>query len=450
MSKYNFEKSRGEFDETIKLDGLNRQVREERASGRNGGGGGKRKKRRRKRKGGFFFPALIIGIIAAIIIFILVFAFTGGLGSKPSPDLTDDQTTGKEGFYALINSKNSNGKVGFYDFEHDVIYNMPIDNNTVVTDSIGSKLNNNTVEVGDIVKAYIDFDSKQVLSVNYTDDTWKRDNILGSAVSFDESTVTVGSTVYNYTDGLLVSFEDSIISLGDISDNDVVCVQGYENNIWSVRVKESGGYITVMGWEEIENGTLSVDGGAEIQINKEKIDIAGGKHTITIKGDNIEEYVADVYITPGSEVGINLEDMVNSGVLVFKANTDNYDLYINGSLYDRSGECELPYGNYTLSVVKDGYNTWFRDITLDKSRMEVVINLEKIVTTGRITIYSQPAAAEIYIDEEFVGRAPVMLEKPYGDYVVRAVLEDYPESIDVVTVSGADMSYTAKLVLEDE
>ena len=46
MSKYNFDKGNSEFGETIKLDGLNQKVREERSSGGKGGNGGGRKRRR--------------------------------------------------------------------------------------------------------------------------------------------------------------------------------------------------------------------------------------------------------------------------------------------------------------------------------------------------------------------------------------------------------------------
>ncbi|MBE6007634.1 MAG: PEGA domain-containing protein [Lachnospiraceae bacterium] len=450
MSRYNFDKGNSEFGETIKLDGLNKKVREERSSGgRGGNGGGRKRRRKRKRNGGILVPAVLIGIIAAVVIFVLAFVLMGG-GIKPAPELTDDQTTGKEGFYALISSKNSNGKVGFYDFEHDVIYNMAIDENTVVTDSSGSMIKQSTVQVGDMIKAYIDFDKKQVMSVNYTEDVWKRDNILGSAVSVSGDTITIGSTVYNYKDGMIVVFEDSIADINDISDGDVLCVQGYQNNVWSIRIKESGGYVSIIGWEDIENGTISVDGKAAVKIDSDKLKIEGGMHTVVIKGDNIDDYTTEVYITPGSEVGINLDSYLSKGEVVFKANVEDYDIYINGSLFEQNEKCELPYGVYTLSVVKDGYNTWFKEIELKEKTMELEIKLEKINERGRITIYSQPSAAEIYIDEEYVGRAPIMLEKAYGDYLVRASLEGYPDSIDVVTISGADMSYTAKLILEEE
>ena len=452
MSKYNFDKGNSEFGETIKLDGLNKKVREERSSGgRGGNGGGRKRRRRRKRNGGFFAPAILIGVVAAAVIFILAFVLMGGglRGNKPS-ELTSEQATGKEGFYALISSKNSNGKVGFYDFEHDVIYNMAIDENTVVTDSNGSIIKQSTVQVGDMIKAYIDFDNKQVMSVNYTEDVWKRDNILGSAVSVSGDTITVGNTVYNYKDEMIVVFEDSMSDINSISDGDVLCVQGYQNNVWSIRIKESGGYVSVIGWEEIENGTLSVDGKAALKIDSDKIKVESGMHTVVIKGDNIDDYTTEVYITPGSEVGINLDSYLSKGEVIFNANVEDYDVYINGSIFEEEEKCELPYGVYTLSVVKDGYNTWFKEIELKEKTMELEIKLEKINERGRITIYSQPAAAEIYVDEEFVGRAPIMLEKAYGDYLIRASLDGYPDSIDVVTVRGADMSYTAKLILEDE
>ena len=447
MSRYNFEKGNSEFGETIKLDGLNKQVREERSSGRGGSGGGK-KRRRRKRKGGLFIPAIIIGALLAVVVFVLAFLVMGG--SKPSPSLTEAQTKGKEGFYALISSKNSNGKVSFFDFKNDVIYNMSMDDDTMVTDNIGSRMKQSAVQVGDMVKAYIDFDNSHVVSINYTDDIWKRDNLLGSAISVGKDTITVGSTVYNYTEGMLVVYENSIVDLKDISDGDILCVQGYENNVWSVRIKESGGYVSVIGWEDIENGTLSVDGKAAVRIDSSKIKVEGGMHTIVIKGDNIADYITEVYITPGSEVGINLDNHLSKGEIIFTSNVTDYDLYINGSIYLlQEGKCELPYGMYTLSAVKDGYNTWFKEIEVKEKTTEVNVNFDMVNERGRITIYSQPSAAEIYIDDEFVGRAPVMIEKPYGDYLIRASLEGHPESIDVVTISGADVSYTAKLVIEE-
>ena len=129
---------------------------------------------------------------------------------------------------------------------------------------------------------------------------------------------------------------------------------------------------------------------------------------------------------------------------------DEYDLYINGSLYKEKNECILPFGTYTLSVVKDGYNTWFKEVTLDSELLQVDITLDKNVTEGKLTVSSQPTSAEVYIDEEYIGRTPVMVKRPYGDYVVRVSMDGYPDVIDVVSVKGADVSYIAKLTLEDE
>ena len=72
------------------------------------------------------------------------------------------------------------------------------------------------------------------------------------------------------------------------------------------------------------------------------------------------------------------------------------------------------------------------------------------MTEGKLTVSSQPTSAEVYIDEEYIGRTPVMVKRPYGDYVVRVSMDGYPDVIDVVSVKGADVSYIAKLTLEDE
>ena len=93
---------------------------------------------------------------------------------------------------------------------------------------------------------------------------------------------------------------------------------------------------------------------------------------------------------------------------------------------------------------------WFKEVTLDSELLQVDITLDKNVTEGKLTVSSQPASAEVYIDEEYIGRTPVMVKRPYGDYVVRVSMDGYPDVIDVVSVKGADVSYIAKLTLEDE
>jgi formylglycine-generating enzyme required for sulfatase activity len=100
----------------------------------------------------------------------------------------------------------------------------------------------------------------------------------------------------------------------------------------------------------------------------------------------------------------------------------------------------IPAGERQLSIVKDGYSTLNKVVTVYAGRTtEVTETLARL--TGSIMIGSSPSGAQVYLNDKYVGTTPYKVQNiPIGKYSVRVVLQDYKEYRGEVSVEANEES----------
>ncbi len=84
-------------------------------------------------------------------------------------------------------------------------------------------------------------------------------------------------------------------------------------------------------------------------------------------------------------------------------------------------------GTYTLKFIRGGYYDWEGEI-LVLAKMERFVKVSLIAKPGAMNIYSEPAGAEIYMDNNYMGVTPLSLKKvAEGEHEIRLVKEKYKE-----------------------
>jgi hypothetical protein len=82
-------------------------------------------------------------------------------------------------------------------------------------------------------------------------------------------------------------------------------------------------------------------------------------------------------------------------------------------------------GNYTLKFIRGGYYDWEGEISV-LSKMERFVKVSLIAKPGAMNIYSEPAGAEIYVDNNYMGITPLSLKKvAEGEHEIRLVKEKF-------------------------
>ena len=88
---------------------------------------------------------------------------------------------------------------------------------------------------------------------------------------------------------------------------------------------------------------------------------------------------------------------------------------------------DLLEGTYTLKFIRGGYYDWEGEISV-LAKMERFVEVSLIAKPGAMNFYSEPAGAEIYVDNNFMGVTPLSLKKvAEGEHEIRLVREKYKE-----------------------
>jgi hypothetical protein len=109
---------------------------------------------------------------------------------------------------------------------------------------------------------------------------------------------------------------------------------------------------------------------------------------------------------------------------------------------------ELAEGRYLVEVRKDGYEPWSRwyNVAEGERRPVEVVLTKKAEPTGSLTVSSEPAGADLYIDDQPVGRTPKHVSNvKAGGHTVK-VRRGNDEAQQLVTVAaGQDQTVTLTL-----
>ncbi len=91
-------------------------------------------------------------------------------------------------------------------------------------------------------------------------------------------------------------------------------------------------------------------------------------------------------------------------------------------------------GSYHLKLIRGGYDDWEGDIAV-QSKMERTVKVSLIAKPGSMNIYSEPAGARVFLDNNPIGETPMSLKTvAEGEHEIRLVKENFQEWTQKVAV----------------
>lgn len=197
--------------------------------------------------------------------------------------------------------------------------------------------------------------------------------------------------------------------------------------------EQTGERITTPGTFVIHSGTRYWGVPTEIVITKPGyypyyISIYGGDFT---PGTSI--YYDDVVLTPNTPL---------TGTLVLTSTPNGATVYVDGVRYGFTPlTLDLPAGTHTVTMQMSGYDSWTSNVkVIGGGSSTVTGNLNKIYSTGYLSISSSPSGATIFIDGSYRGTTPTSLTLNEGTHTVRLTASGYSEYSTSVYVAGGKTS----------
>ncbi len=473
MKDYHFEKDNRDFDETIRLDDINKEMKRleqeppeddlgdkdafldafesekfERPSSLDEPmlpSGATKDSSLKDADEPFFNKKTVTIVVAlAVVVAIACFALVRGMFfTENEKKLALEQTP------MLIQGALANGELIVYDINADVNKSIAVTETTEFTNAQGQVTTAVELNIGDLILVGLDEDGKSVLSLS-----------LGGGIKIIEETGLTADAVskqllgegkkYSYGEKAVFMYNQEEIHPKDLELCDVLILKSYENIVWSVNVAEYHGYISVENKENIINGSFQLDDEDAVSLaGLERIPVKEGTHTVTVFGDNIEKRTDSIFVETGEEYKYDLSKAQEKmGVLMINANVADYKLYINGTLVDSSVPSVLPLGEYDVVILKTGYLEWSQHIVLNADTLSVDASLQRDIQFGTVYIAANVEDAQLYIDGKEMGTAPTELNLPYASYSLVVVKGGYRPFSTTITVNSSSMRLDVELQRE--
>lgn len=407
--------------------------------------GVKRKKRKHKSQLGVFLAAtLFTGVVVCIIIFAMVFNSVIGetgatkgaadnsnvnLSSSPTIEtpiaslpVSSEKTSTLTG---IVKSIGTNGQLNVYDFNTGKSLNFIADNLSLLKNKYGEPIVFAEISIGDIVDVeYLDNSIKELF---FSRQATEYKNISNVKIDTVEQIIEIGNDSFSFNDQLITYNKGETLDLSAIKPLDVLTVKFYKNIVWYMELNKGHGYIEFDGIDFIKDGVVEIDNNIIKSLDDfERLEILEGSHKVVVKGANITPISKEIYIERNAVAAIDLSELeLLTGQLVLKVNQTDYSLTINGEEIDLTKPIELNYGEYAVTVEKDGYTPWEGSVEIKDRSNQLIVELTEKIQFCKFTVYSDPAGAEIYIDNFFIGISPCTQNIEYGTHSITYKKDGY-------------------------
>lgn len=397
-----------------------------------------------KKRGQYkLFMSIAIGI--GIIVFIAVFVLTF-MSTNKSQNNSDDKVVNNTNTENIVSTENKNtasivesienSRIVIKDISTGSSSSIKPDSDTEIFDKNGKKSSLNNILVGDIISVEFDENKEKILKITYPDKYFyigdkNKSDLYSLEVSENKDKIVCDNKTYKISEYTDIIYKDQHKSISDLTEVDKVILKGYDDTVYYIEILEFHGNINIKNADKLENGNIKIDDNEKISISDNSIiPVTEGSHKILITGSNINDYSAEIFIVSGESFDIDLGDLQGKKcVLIIKANVNDYKLYINDvEVYDTSSPQVIDEGQYTIRIEKEGYEPFNQTLNLSGSSYELKAELKELaVEKVSFVITTYPAGADIYIDNEYIGKSPINTNLSEGDYKFIAKLSGYSD-----------------------
>ena len=320
---------------------------------------------------------------------------------------------------------------------------------TSLNDRYGREMELDLLSVGHILNTYYDPDTNQLLRLRQT---FTR-NITPAdfRVDTEYSTITVGNDVFNITEETLILHRGLPFELSEISPDDTVTLVILDGTVWLIDVAYGHGFLQFTNAEDILDGRVIMEhlalGTRNFGNLEDRIPLTEGTYRVTVEGRNIDPYVTEIEILQGETTTIDLDDVQPSAaVLELTVSPHGSRVYINDELTSIHAALEFEFGeSISIRVERDGYYTDERTVEMNQAVVSIHVTLEEEtpeVIMGNLFIFSMPAGAQIWINNQFVGTAPLSVDLYPGGYNIMAIAYGFHDYIVDINVQEGENTIT--------
>jgi len=169
-------------------------------------------------------------------------------------------------------------------------------------------------------------------------------------------------------------------------------------------------------------------------------DLSVGEHTLKIHKQGYEDHIQSFTIVagPNKSIGVALVKLTD---VTITTKPKGATLYLDGDLVGTTPfNAKLPTGKHTLQLKLLGYADWEQEAII----VENYSNKVSLLKLFRISFTCEPTAAEVFMDNKYIGDTPFSGDYSIGKHQVKIQMEGY-ETFEKQIKLKKDLELNAEL-----
>lgn len=234
-------------------------------------------------------------------------------------------------------------------------------------------------------------------TVQKSDALWERDDVTDYSFDESEELMKIGGTGYHLPSTALFLDGNTITDIDNIEAGaDTLRVVGNDNEIVAVAVAKGHGYLTLTD-TKLFDGSLIEIGTTDIEevSDGKSIALPVGTYNVTI-ANNGWGGTKKVKIKKNVDSYLSLDSMKGSGPkkckLTFEIGVKGAKIYLDGKEVKKNKEMSVAYGDHSLTVVADGYDTWSRTLVVNSKNATIALDISDSKEGGSSSASSSSSA----------------------------------------------------------
>ena len=202
-----------------------------------------------------------------------------------------------------------------------------------------------------------------------------------------------------------------------------------ETQIVTINLEPDYGWIAVAGDGNLKGASVFVDNAYIGRAPCKSEAVKSGKHVVRIVKEMYSTYSETVTVTDNETLNLAPELSADFAHVTLQVDADA-EIWVNDEKKGvRTWSGDLPSGTYRIGCKQSNHETTSTKMEITQKMNGQVIRLDApLPFKGSLVVESKPDMADLYIDNEFVGQTPKLINDiVVGQHVLRLTKEGYKE-----------------------
>lgn len=236
-----------------------------------------------------------------------------------------------------------------------------------------------SLPIGSIIELTFGDDGR-LSKVAESTEAWVYEGVVNLKFVEDGRRIRIGEKEYSYDAGITIVNGRELVRLSDLlPEKDVLEVRGIDERILSISVKKGHGSIDFINYDDFIGGSIEIgyEVFEEVRENMSYVLREGSYKLVMENGGLMVNKVIEI-----ERNRIRLLDLAQfkgemdkNSKVKFSLRPSGASLYLDGREIEAGRTITLPYGEYILKAVKEGFQDFEDRIKLEKPREKIHIRL---------------------------------------------------------------------------